>query len=65
MSSHVLVYLYSKIHTVWRETLVVGKFGELFANYLWRNKIWRIAIWSAPLAVTFWSSMHVTCIYSL
>ena len=21
--------------TVWRETLVVGKFGELSANYLW------------------------------
>ena len=42
---------------------MVGKFSELSANYLWRNKIWRIAIWSMPLAVKFWSSVHVTCIY--
>ena len=31
------------VMTLWRETLVVGKFGELSAN-TWRNKIWRIAV---------------------
>ena len=33
--------------TVWRETLVVGKFGELSAKLPRANGIWQIVVWRA------------------
>ena len=39
--THVLTseQMFEHTYTVWRETLVVGKFGELPVNHLWQNEI--------------------------
>ena len=46
--------------TVWRENLVVRKFGEISTKLY--TYLWRIAVWRVSHAIKFWT-ISVTCMY--